>query len=463
MGHNDIAGESVSESYYSRLKFIFLSVAFFFVIGGYTVAKELKDSIFVSIVGRTYVPMAKIAAMFVLIPAIFLYAKVVDKVRRYQLLALYSGIFGLIGLVFAYFLGHPTIGLANTNSSPTRLFGWIFYFFAEGYSPFVVSVFWAFANSVTSPKGAKAHYAYMVSASKLGGMTTAALAWYVFSLNASCAYGSSYDVFSHQIILIFSSCMLLVVPLVIYGLMKKVPGRYLHGYEAVYQVEKEKKKRDPKEGTGILAGLVLLLKYPYVMGIFGMIFFYEVVATILSYLRLGVAETHSMNVSQVSAFLFKLIFIMHLVGFLMSLFGTSTLLKRLGERTCLMLIPLLSGALLFYLMVETTPMAIMAAYITLKAVNYAFAWPVRESLYIPTVKEIKFKAKSWVDAFGSKFAKATGSMFNNFTAAMGAGMTLPIHSFFFAVIVALWFIVALFLGARFERAVDRNEVIGLDE
>lgn len=466
MGHQDLAGDSVSESY-ARLKFFFLSIAFFFVIGGYTVAKELKDSIFVSIVGRTYVPTAKILAMFVLIPAIFFYSIMVDKVRRYQLLAFYSAFFGIFGIIFAWMLGHPTIGLSNTDSSPYRIFGWIFYFFVEGYSPFVVSVFWAFANSITSPQGAKNNYAYMVSASKLGGMLSAAVAWYVFSLNAACDNGSPFDVFAHQIVLVMSSCMLLFVPVVIYFLMKKVPGKYLHGYEAVYQAEK--KQQDKKEETekisvgGMFSGLILLLRYPYVMGIFGMVFFYEVIATILSYLRLGVAQSYSMNISQVSAFLFKLMFIMHLVGFVMSLFGTSNLLKRLGERTCLLLIPLLSGGLLCYLMVETTPLAITSAFILLKAVNYAFAWPIRESLYIPTTKEIKFKAKSWVDAFGSKFAKASGSTFNSITASLGPTMMLPVHSFFFAFMVSLWFLVAFLLGIRFDRAIDRNEVIGLDK
>ena len=55
----DMASGNSKESY-DRLKFIFLSVIFFFVIGGYTVAKELKDSVFVSVVGRSYIPWAKI-------------------------------------------------------------------------------------------------------------------------------------------------------------------------------------------------------------------------------------------------------------------------------------------------------------------------------------------------------------------------------------------------------------------
>ena len=387
----------------------------------------------------------------------------------------YTTIFGSLGLLFSYLLGHPTIGLANTQTSPDRWFGWIFYLFVEGYTPFLVSVFWAFANSITSPEAAKKNYGVMVSASKVGGMVSSGLAWYLFSLNVSCVSGSCEDVQIHQIVMAFSSAMLIVVPFVIFYLMKKVPGKYLHGYEAVYQVEKQKIKEEKIEEpktigesvsqffSSIFSGLILLIRYPYVMGIFGMVYFYEVGATVLSYLRLGIAQSQSLNISQVSASLLKMIFLMHFVGFFISLFGTSNLLQRVGERTCLLLIPLLSGALLLYLMIETTPWALMCALVAFKAVNYAFSWPVRESLYIPTIKEIKFKAKSWVDAFGSKFAKMSGSLFNHYVAHLGLGYTMPLHSFFFAGIITLWFLNAFLLGRRFDRAIANNEVIGVDQ
>ena len=459
--HKEIESSRTQE----RLKFFFLSVTFFFVIGGYTIVKELKDSIFASIIGKEYIPLAKILAMFVLVPAIFVYALLVDKVRRYQLLMIYSALFGIVGLLFTYLLGHPTIGLSNTHLTPYRFFGWLFYFFVEGYSPFVVSVFWAFANSITSPEGARRNYPFMVAASKAGGLISAGLAWYLLSnvaLEATCTFGSPADVWAHQVILGFSSVLLMVVPLILYLLMKTVGGRFLHGYEAVYQVEKVK-KREKEEKTGMWEGLWLLLKYPYVLGIFGMIYFYEVIATVLSYLRIGVAQADSHNIAAISASLFKMVFFVHFAGFFMSLFATSTLMKKLGERTCLMLVPLLSGILLLYLMIETTPESLIAAFIALKTVNYAFAWPVRESLYIPTIKDIKFKSKSWIDAFGSKFAKAGGSTFNIFASHLSPALTLPAHSFFFAGIVAMWFLVAFLLGLRFDRAVARNEVIGLDE
>ena len=151
-----------------------------------------------------------------------------------------------MGLLFAYLLGQPGIGLSNTDSSPYRIFGWLFYFFVEGYSPFVVSVFWAFANSVSSPEGAKRNYPYMVAASKVGGMVSSGLGWYLLAgiaQEASCSFGSPSDVWVHQVILGISSLMLVCVPFIIYLLIRNVEGRYLHGYEAVYKVEKNKEKR----------------------------------------------------------------------------------------------------------------------------------------------------------------------------------------------------------------------------
>lgn len=459
--------ESTGEQYEAgqeRLKFIFLGAIFFFLVFGYSIVKDLKDSVFMSIVGRDYVPWAKLAALFVLIPPIFLYSKVVDKLRRYQLLASCGVLFGVLGLIFALLLGHPGIGLANTNTGPYRLFGWIFYFFVEGYSPFLVSVFWAFANSITSPKGARRGYAFMVSASKIGGMAGTGLAWFLFSLYRNVTtFGSFADVRIHQFVLAGASLGVLMIPVMVYFLMRKVSGRYLHGYEAAYRAEKEKSKQG-KEETGIWSGLIMLLKYPYVLGIFGMVYFYELVATVLNYMRLGVAQAQGTNLAQVSGFLLQSTFMMQSVGLLIALLGTSTLMRRLGERVCLLLIPLISGFLFFILMVETTPIILAGAWVILKAINYAFSWPVRESLYIPTVKSIKFKSKAWIDTFGSKVAKSSGSTFNIFmTKFETIAMATPIYSAFFASVVSLWITVAYFLGRRFELAVARNEVIGLEQ
>ena len=50
-----------------RIKVFLLTISFFFVIGAYTVVKELKDSIFVSVVGADYQPKAKMIVIFFLV------------------------------------------------------------------------------------------------------------------------------------------------------------------------------------------------------------------------------------------------------------------------------------------------------------------------------------------------------------------------------------------------------------
>ncbi len=441
------------------IKVFLLSAVYFLLIGGYTVTRDLKNSIFISVVGKEYISLAKIIGMLALVPAILFYSRLVDRIRRYQLLYFYSIFFGLFSLVFAYFMGHPEIGISNTDSSPYRLFGWLFYFFVEGYSPFMVSVFWSFANSITTPEDAKKNYAPMVVGSKLGGMFSAAIAWYLFSVSGNGVMHHFSDITAHRLIMALSAGLLLLVPAVITILMKVVSGYSLHGYEAAYKVEKEKSKKG-KAKTGMFVGLKMMLEQPYVLGIFGIVCFYEFIGTVLSYLRLGVAETDATSVSDVSRILFEMVFKTHTIGLILTLFGTSALLNRLGTKICLMLVPVLMGALLVVLMFTPSSHVLINVFIAFKAIHYAFNWPVRESLYIPTVKEIKFKSKSWIDSFGSKFAKTTGSTFNIIAEGMGGALLLPIHALFFATAIGAWFLTSFFLGRRFEKAITNDEVIG---
>lgn len=448
--------------HYEWRKFVILGLTFFFLIGAYTIVQALKDSIFVHIVGRYWSNYARFISMCLLMPAIIFYSNLVDRLRRYYLLCFYATFYAIFCLVFAYYLGDATIGIPNAQAESNRYLGWIFYFFVEGFSPFVVSVFWAFVNSVSSPESAKNRYGGLVSCSKIGGMLSALLCWFILSWKTSNGHYLFSDTVNHQLLLCMTACFLCCIPVLILYLMHTIPGRFLHGYEAAYQAEKAKKMVG-KSQTGVLAGVKMLLKYPYVMGIFGMVFFHELFTTILSYLRLCVAQENSESISGVSAILFQIVFMTHLTGWFISFFGTRLLLNKLGERICLLLIPAsMSVVILMFMFYKTSPFAIVMAFVLLKSVNYAFSWPVRESLYIPTVKEIKFKSKSWIDAFGSKFGKSAGASFNLFTESMGPALFVTTQSAFFMVILLCWFVTAWLLGKRFEVAVQNNEVIGLD-
>lgn len=447
---------------HERLKTLFLGVTFFFIIFSYTIIKELKDSIFMGIMGtKNYVPAAKLLTIIALIPLVFLYSKLVDSVRRYQLLCMCAGVYSAIGLLCAYLMGDSSLGLSNQAVGATRVFGWIFYFFVESFNPFVLSVFWAFLNSVSSPQSAKQNYGLVISFSKIGGMLSAGLGWAFLYYNTTLnAWGFS-DIGLIQFLLVISALSLLMVPVTIYTMIKKVPNEYLHGYEAAYQFEKHHTKS--KDNTTLWSGLSLLLKHPYTFGIFALVLFFEIVSSVLSFQRLGVAEDFGTGIAKTSCFLLGLSFAVHCVGFFISFLGTRVIISRLGERFSLVLIPMIIGVVLVYYTMTTSATALLICFIVMRAVHYALNQPLTESLYIPTVKAVKFKSKSWIDTFGKKMAKGVGSVFNGIASSFGAGLVQSVHASLFALVIGLWVVVAYLLGKKFDHAIKNHEVIGANE
>ncbi|HBL98595.1 TPA: hypothetical protein DDZ86_03040 [Candidatus Dependentiae bacterium] len=450
-----------------RKKTGLLAICFFLVFATYTVVRELKDFVFISIVGYDYLPLAKIVMVVALIPMVFLYSRLVDLLRRDQLLSVFTGIYAVGWLISAYFLGHPSIGLSNTDTGKFRLFGWIFYLFMEGSQPFLIGLLWSFLNTVTKPEDVKGSYVFLTASSKVGGALAAGSAW--LFLNAQQGDQAIFSgVGSFQLLLVVSAVLLAFVPLVISYLMHKIPHSHLHGYEAAYQFEKAHEEEHKRGGLwetvkGMFSGLYLLIRYPYALGIFGMVFFWEVVNVTFNYLRLGVGKDSSHSILEFGAFLYGQIFFMHVVGFVIVLFGTGTLVRWLGERKSLIIVPLATGGVIAAYLISGGLMSVGVAYIIMRAINYAFAYPLRESLYIPATKAIKFKTKSWIDGFGAKLAKSSGSYYNILIQQVSRYAVFNIHLLFFTGIICVWAVVANLLGRRLEKAIKNNEVIGTEE
>ncbi|KKR97183.1 MAG: Plastidic atp adp transporter [candidate division TM6 bacterium GW2011_GWE2_41_16] len=455
-----------------RVKVLFLSLVFFFVIGAYSIGKALKDSVFISLVGQEYIPQAKWICIFMLIPMILLYSKLVDSVRRHQLVYIYSVMYGVGFLLFGYFLGAPKIGLMNTDASPYRYLGWAFYFFVESYTPFMISLFWAFSNSITSPDAAKKNYSLMVAGSKLGGMATTAFAWWLLSNHGHILNFNFSDIGCIQFVMHIAAGCIIMVPFLVYLLMKKAPKGSLHGYEAAYVAEKGKIREEQKHQKHgfwatiqeMVGGIKVLVMYPYVLGIFGMLFFWEIVNTIMQYLRLCIGKgMFGSDIVGLSAYLMQQDFYAHAVGLFFVLFGTRILTEKMSMRYALVAMPLMTGFFVFLFISTQTCLMVSIVTIVLRAINYALAAPLRESLYIPTTKDTKFKAKSWIDAFGTKISKGTGQVYNFLTRGMAASSLFNVHIGFFIAIIVMWTAVASALGKRFNEAIKNGEVIGVPD
>ena len=126
----------------------------------------------------------------------------------------------------------------------------------------------------------------------------------------------------------------------------------------------------------------------------------------------------------------------------------------------LFVFPIICLILLTATMICPASWVLVGTLIGLRAFNYALNHPTREVLYIPTTKAIKFKAKGWTDAFGSRIAKSIGSVFNlsikNIPPAMGLMLSVSLS----LGLTSLWLIIIYFLGKTLQQAIDQKKVIG---
>lgn len=440
-----------------RYKFYIGAVVFFCVIASYSLGNVLQSIIFTAMVGYEYVPIAKLLTLFLFTFAIFVDAALVDRFKRYQIFIIYATIFSICGFILAYCLGLPEMGLDNKVQDKGRVLAWVFFMYIEGFMPFIVGVFWAMLSSINIPKSAERTYGLIVASSKLGGMMSALLAYWI--LNQAISDIGWNDTEKIQSLVAINAIFLGLAPLGLALMIRKIKIAELKGYQQMI---------DPSEiKTGIVAGLKVFIKKPYVLGIFLLLFCCEALNEVVTYQRLKVVVEQtggSNNLSGMSAALFWQIFIMHAVGFFIAIVGTNSLLRSFGTRACVLLMPVVTTILVVSYIILQDPALIIVLYIVLHSLNYTIGMPMRESLYVVTSRDIQFKAKFAIDVFGLKCSKGFGHLFNYLNSRylvtmFGVGASVMATNIFFVLILFLWIIVAYFTGKKYSQAIVNNEII----
>jgi AAA family ATP:ADP antiporter len=157
----------------------------------------------------------------------------------------------------------------------------------------------------------------------------------------------------------------------------------------------------------------------------------------------------------------------NIVSLLCLLFGISNITRYLGVGVALALMPVIVGvALLGFLTMESLTF-LFGLMVGSKAINYALNGPALKQLYIPTTPDVKFKAQAWIETFGSRTSKQSGSVFNmalaplqkGFGAVAGKAHYLMLSGAICFPLLAFWLVIAIFLGRRFRRAIKDNNVI----
>jgi AAA family ATP:ADP antiporter len=439
-------------TYTELRKFSLLGLTFLFIIGSYWLLRPLKDAVFFSIVGgREYQPIAKMLSVAVVALIVLVYSRLVDLLSRERLFYVVCAFFAVSFFILSMLLAHPTIGLANDVSSPDRLVGWYTYFLIEAYGSITVSMFWSFVASCTGATSASRGYSLIVGGAQVGSIAGPLLVTNAETLGVVPLFALA------------GCCTVLIAVLlrtfvVFVGISP--PGT------AAAADDQSSSGSGKKQESGFLEGLKLVATVPYIRGVALVSTIYEVIATITDYQMKVLAHESSQDTASLAAFLGAFGMATNGLALVAALLGTSYALRRFGVRWCLLAYPVsvAGSSLVLFLFASSDADTLLYVFfivmVLTKGLSYALNNPAKEILYIPTSKDIKFKAKGWIDLFGGRLAKAVGSTCTTALRDLpsaelmvdaGVGVSL--------VLVVGWMAAASSVGNMYHRLTEQNQVI----
>lgn len=439
-------------------KFSLLALAFMFTVGTYWLMRLLKDLVLYKLAfpvslgwssdtGRLWIPTIKtISPLFVLV-LVLIYSKLVDMLEKHKLIYLVASFYMIIfsTLSIILFLKHH-YGDIFLGKYILAISGIIGYLFTESFGSLVVALFWSFTISSSTTEQAKHAFPFIIAVGQFGAIL-----------------GSSLMLIKTTIIWPFYAIVVVCLGLLILTIRRLVAT--IPAQNLVSEIKEKKITPD------ILSGFKLLATQPYLVGILVVSTFYEIAGTIVEYQMNSQA---SIMFDDATFKWFKGVYGISInsLACLMALLGTSYIINRFGTRICLLIYPLAFAIALitlygYYLHSPSAWHLLWATFgvmLIVKAASYAVNNPVKEIMYIPTNKDVRFKTKSIIDTFGSRSAKMSGAQIGGYL-NVADNIPLSIHnlmlygSLISLGIIGLWIVAAIYVGTKNKYLIDHNKII----
>ncbi|HXI30137.1 MAG TPA: Npt1/Npt2 family nucleotide transporter [Vicinamibacterales bacterium] len=390
------AGEGVST--------VLLSVNVFLLLAGYSLMKPARDGLILTEGGAeiaSYSAAAQGALLAVLVP---FYGWLGTRLVRVTLITSVMTFFA--ATLVAFYVG-GIIGLRE---------GIAFYIWIGLVNNFIVSLFWQFGNDLfTEAQGQRLFPLIGVGQSLGAWVGAAAVAPLVVRLN-----------FTPYTLMLAGACVLTIALGTTLIVNARESGR---GAGVVHETATER--------LGPEGGFELIAHDRYLMWIAILIVLLNVVNTTGQYIlnRLIVSEavarfgTAASAVTQsrqfVTAFSGSISAAVNLVGLLLQLFVTARVLRWIGVRGALFVLPLI--ALVNYSLIAVVPVLAVVRFgkILENSTDYSIQNTLRQALFLPTSREAKYKAKAAIDTFFTR----VGDIASAGVVAVGHGAGLATSAF----------------------------------
>lgn len=436
-------------------KFTLLGITYACIIGLYWTLRATKDSVFMSMVGGEHLNLAKIISVWLLLPVVLVYTKLLSSFPRHRMLYFLAAVYGGGTIIFGLLFLDPVHGLGNTHVSVSRLVGWLWYAFVESYGSLMPALFWAFATDTTGPDAARRGFPLVVTIAQ-----TLSIMGPLFLTRL--AHGDSFG--STAYVVIACGMLLFLIAFFTMILMKVVPQSQLVGYRPAHESDAAQERKKP----GFFDGLKLLVSEPYLLSIFLLVGSYETIITLIDYNFKNLAGQVVLSESARTMYFGHYATWINIVSAACLWLGASNIQRRLGLRVSLVVMPVVVGFAVaaFYLFPVVT--VLFWVMVGAKALNYAINSPSIKQLYVPTSADAKYQSQAWIDTFGARGAKALGSGFSMIQKPLGVmfGKQAAFHWYllcstgFSSILIVCWVSLALYLGSRYRDAVEHKEVIG---
>jgi AAA family ATP:ADP antiporter len=398
---------------------------FFCVLGGYFAVRPVRETVG-TILGRDRVANLYVATWIASLAIVPIYGAVVAKVRRSVFLPL---IYGFVAVALAI------VGGVLQNQSRNVAVGQFFYVFISVLSLFLVSVFWSFLVELFDSGQAKRLFPVIAA-----GGTAGALVGPLFTDLAARSIGNGGILFVGAGLFVFA----VILQAILIQLWKAGPEPHRESGEPHLQ------SRDRALGGNPLAGITLVLRSPYLLGIAAYVALLATANTFLYFEQLRLVATTFADTQTRTSVFARIDWIVQGLTILGQLFITGRIASRFGLVVLLTIIPVAVFFGFIALAMWNTFIVLAVVIILRRSGEYAFVRPGREMLWTPMSKETKYKAKNFVDVPVYRGADAAVAQLQGVIQSAGFGVqTLAILG---ALAAALWTVNGWWLGKRYDSA-----------
>jgi AAA family ATP:ADP antiporter len=296
------------------------------------------------------------------------------------------------------------------------------------FNSLMVVTFWAFANDVTRPEQSKRLYGIVGLGGVVGGFVGATFVRAVV------------ETAGRTPLLVACAIAMAVIAVIAF---------FVHRREGGTSSETTTEESSLSANAAI-EGARLVFSSKYLLAILGLIGLYEIVSNVVDFQLAAVVETSIQDEQARDAFFGLVGQITGIGSIVVQLLVTSFVMKRYGVGVALLFLPvsILLGSVGFLLVPSLVFVVAMSA--SDNALNYSINQSAREALYTPTTREVKYKAKAFIDMFVQRFAKVIAVALNLAFAAFVGIQDVRWLSLASIIVLVAWIAVVRYAGRQFE-------------